>query len=117
SKELIWLPGNAFYGRQQMFHPDFIAWLANVQLPEYELSRADGEYSLRFSGPWTHTTLWEIPALAIINELRSRAAIKNQGRFALDVLYARAKSKLWDKVERLRDLPDLALSEFGTRRR
>src|SRR3712207_7583900 len=49
---------------------------------------------------WTHTTMWEIPALAIVNELRVRAAMRGKGRFALDVLYARAKAKLWDKLER-----------------
>ncbi|PZU58744.1 MAG: nicotinate phosphoribosyltransferase [Sphingobium sp.] len=116
-KELIWLAGNSFYGKRQMFSPDFIAWLADFQLPEYELSCADGQYLLRFHGPWTHTSMWEIPALAIINELRSRAAMKDRGRFALDVLYARAKAKLWEKVERLADLPDLVISDFGTRRR
>ena len=73
-RELIWLAGNTFYGRQQMFAPDFLAWLADVQLPEYELSRRDGQYELRFPGPWMLTTLWEIPALAIVNELRVRAA-------------------------------------------
>jgi nicotinate phosphoribosyltransferase len=61
--------------------------------------------------------MWEIPALAIINELRSRAALRGLGRFTLDVLYARAKAKLWSKVERLRELPDLRISDFGTRRR
>jgi len=116
-RELIWLAGNTFYGRQQMFAPDFLAWLADVQLPEYELSKRDGQYALRFPGPWMLTTLWEIPALAIVNELRARAALRGRGRFALDVLYARAKAKLWDKVERLQALPDLVLSDFGTRRR
>lgn len=61
--------------------------------------------------------MWEIPALAIVNELRSRAAMKGRGRFELDILYARAKAKLWEKVERLRQLPDLVISDFGTRRR
>jgi nicotinate phosphoribosyltransferase len=61
--------------------------------------------------------MWEIPALAIINELRSRAALRDKGKFALDVTFARAKAKLWNKVERLRALPDLVLSDFGTRRR
>src|SRR5207249_1931055 len=50
-------------------------------------------------------------------ELRSRAALKGLDRFALDVLYARAKAKLWAKVERLRALPALRISDFGTRRR
>ena len=116
-KELIWLAGNTFYGKTQMFTPDFISWLETFRLPEYELRAVDGQYELHFHGPWTHTTMWEIPALAIINELRSRQAVKGQGRFVLDVLYARAKAKLWTKVERLKKLEELRLSDFGTRRR
>jgi nicotinate phosphoribosyltransferase len=116
-KEMIWLAGNSFAGRTQIFEPAFLDWLSRFQLPEYELSRKDGQFELRFPGPWTHTSMWEIPALAIINELRSRAAMKNMGQFELDVLYARAKSKMWSKVERLRRLPELRISDFGTRRR
>lgn len=116
-KEMIWLGGNTFYGRRHIFQPEFLNWLQDFQLPEYELRRHNGQYELRFTGPWTHTTMWEIPALAIINELRSRAAMRNLGRFALDVLYARAKAKMWGKVERLRQLPDIRISDFGTRRR
>ncbi|MDO9060455.1 MAG: nicotinate phosphoribosyltransferase, partial [Bradyrhizobium sp.] len=78
-KELIWLAGNTFYGKTQMFSPDFINWLAAFRLPEYELRQVDGQYELHFHGPWTHTTMWEIPALAILNELRSRQAMKGQG--------------------------------------
>ena len=60
--------------------------------------------------------MWEIPALAILNELRSRAgACKGQGRFALDVLYARAKAKLWTKVERLRKLRRACGSRISAR--
>jgi nicotinate phosphoribosyltransferase len=116
-KERIWLAGNTFYGSDQIFEPDFLAWFADFQLPDYDLTRRDGQYVLNFPGPWTHTTMWEIPALAIINELRSRAALKDYGRFTLDVVYARAKAKVWSKVERLRKQPDLRLSDFGTRRR
>jgi nicotinate phosphoribosyltransferase len=116
-KEMIWLAGNSFYGRAHIFDSKFLAWLADFKLPEYELTRRDGQFELHFDGPWTHTTMWEIPALAIINELRSRAALRRYGRFTLDVLYARAKAKLWAKVERLRTLPALRISDFGTRRR
>ena len=116
-KELIWLAGNSFYGRAHIFEPAFLAWLADYRLPPYELHKADGQYQLHFSGSWADVTMWEIPALAIINEMRSRAALKGLGRFALDVVYARAKAKLWSKVERLRLLPDLRISDFGTRRR
>lgn len=116
-KELIWLTGNTFYGRSQIFAPEFLEWLAHFRLPEYELHKEDGQYVLTFTGPWTSTTMWEIPALAIITELRSRAAMRGMGRFTLDVIYARAKAKLWNKVERLRTLEDLRISDFGTRRR
>nr|CAD6602682.1 nicotinate phosphoribosyltransferase [Rhizobium sp. TCK] len=116
-KEMIWLAGNTFYGRKQIFEPEFLNWLATFQLAEYELSKRDGQYELNFHGRWMETTMWEIPALAIINELRSRAAMRHMGPFALDVLYARAKAKMWEKVERLRALPGLRISDFGTRRR
>ena len=118
--EMIWLAGNSFYGAKQIFEPDFMEWLAGFQLPEYELTRRDGQYELRFAGPWVGTTMWEIPALAIVNELRARAAMRTMSRFDLDLLYARAKAKLWGKVERLRVLAaegPLKLSDFGTRRR
>lgn len=116
-KEMIWLAGNTFYGRRQIFTPEFLEWLSNFQLPEYELEKRDGQFELRFYGPWCETTMWEIPALAIINELRSRSAMKGMGRFELDVLYARAKAKMWDKVEALKQYPGLRISDFGTRRR
>jgi nicotinate phosphoribosyltransferase len=118
--ELIWLAGNTFYGTKQIFEPDFMEWLAGFRLPDYELTRRDGQYELRFAGKWTDTTMWEIPALAIISELRARAATRTMSRFDLDVLYARAKAKLWSKVERLRILAregPLRVSDFGARRR
>ncbi len=56
--------------------------------------------------------MWEFPALAIVNELRSRAALKSLGPFTLDVLYARAKAKMWEKVERLRQFAGPAHFRF-----
>ena len=116
-KEMIWLAGNSFYGCKQIFEPAFLKWLEDFSLPEYRLEKRDGQFVLEFPGLWLETSMWEIPALAIINELRSRAAMKHYGPFTLDVLYARAKAKMWEKVERLQKLPDLRISDFGTRRR
>jgi nicotinate phosphoribosyltransferase len=118
--ELIWLAGNSFYGKARIFEPGFLDYLAGFRLPPYFLSRRDGEFELRFDGLWRETTMWEVPALAILNELRARAAMARMGRFELDILYARAKARLWSKVERLRVLAregPLRLSDFGTRRR
>ncbi|RCL02741.1 MAG: nicotinate phosphoribosyltransferase [Candidatus Tokpelaia sp. JSC188] len=116
-KEMIWLAGNTFYGRKHIFRSDFLNWLQSFQLPEYELTCNKGQYELHFHGPWPYTTMWEIHALAIVNELRSRNAIKSLGCFALDVLYARAKAKIWSKIERLQKLSHLKICDFGTRRR
>ncbi|MGI9303812.1 MAG: nicotinate phosphoribosyltransferase [Gammaproteobacteria bacterium] len=116
-KERIWLAGNTFYGRERLFTHDFITWLADYRLPEYELRVEDGQYRIDFHGPWAEVTLWEIPVLAIISELRSRAAMCDIGPFELDVLYARAKAKLWEKVVRLQRLRYLKIADFGTRRR
>jgi nicotinate phosphoribosyltransferase len=79
--------------------------------------RADGQLDLSFEGPWWQATMWEIPALAIINELRSRAILRGLSRSQLDILYARAKVRLYAKLERLAELPELNLTDFGTRRR
>ncbi|MEE9320881.1 MAG: nicotinate phosphoribosyltransferase [Granulosicoccus sp.] len=116
-KELIWLTGNTFYGRERLFTGEFLEWLRNYRLPEYKLRIEDGQYLIDFHGNWADVSLWEIPVLSIISELRSRAAMHGVGRFELDVLYARAKAKLWEKVLRLDALPELKIADFGTRRR
>ena len=61
--------------------------------------------------------MWEIPALAVLMELRSRAVLGGMGRFELQVLYARAMTRLWEKVERLRAMGNPQIADFGTRRR
>jgi nicotinate phosphoribosyltransferase len=115
--ESTWLRGNMFYGRRQMFSPDFMEWYEALKLPDYHLEVRDGQYELTFDGPWTETTMWEIPALAIINELRSRAVLRGLGRFELQVLYARGMARVWEKITRLQKLKDLRIADFGTRRR
>lgn len=116
--ELIWLAGNTFYGKRGIFEPAFLEWLErDFRLSDYELKVEDGQFSLTFSGLWTETTLWEIYALTIIDELKTRANLKKLSELELDILYARAKTKLWEKVERLRGVPRLNVSDFGTRRR
>ncbi len=116
-KENIWLAGNTFYGKERLFSADFLQWLKDYQLPEFELAKNNGQYTIDVRGSWAEVSLWEIPLLAIISELRSRAAMRGMGRFEVDVTYARAKAKMWEKVLKLKKLPDLRIADFGTRRR
>ena len=115
--ESTFLRGNTFYGKRQMFRPDFMEWFEGFRMPDYHLEKRDGQYELTFEGKWPEVMLWEIPALAILMELRSRAVLKDLGRFELQVLYARAMTKLWEKVEALQPVDGLLLADFGTRRR
>jgi nicotinate phosphoribosyltransferase len=116
--ELIWLAGNTFYGTRSIFEPGFLEWLENdFKLSEYEVSEKDGQLVLRFHGLWTEVTMWEIYGLALVSEMKTRVALGRLSELELDVLYARAKTKLWDKIERLRTVPGVRISEFGTRRR
>jgi nicotinate phosphoribosyltransferase len=115
--ESTWLRGNTFYGKRQMFRSDFMEWFEGLRLPPYHLEKRDGQYELTFEGRWPDVMLWEIPALSILMELRSRAVLETLGRFELQVLYARAMTKLWEKIERLRTTPGLRIADFGTRRR
>ena len=87
------------------------------RLSEYHLSERDGQFELSFEGEWVAVTMWEIYALSILNELKTRAALKGMSEFELDILYARAKTRLWGKIESLRGVPGLAVADFGTRRR
>lgn len=115
--ESTWLRGNTFYGKRQMFRPDFMEWFEALRLPPYHLERKGDQYELTFEGSWPEVMMWEIPALAVLMELRGRAVLNGMGRFELQVLYARAMTKLWEKVEALREVDGLRLADFGTRRR
>ncbi len=115
--ESTWLRGNTFYGKRQMFRPDFMEWFEGLRLPPYHLEKVDGQYELTFTGKWPEVMLWEIPALAVLMEMRSRVVLEKLGRFELEVLYARAMTKLWEKIERLRAIEGLRIADFGTRRR
>ncbi|QBF29812.1 nicotinate phosphoribosyltransferase [Thalassococcus sp. S3] len=115
--ESTWLRGNTFYGKRQMFRHDFMEWFEQLRLPPYYLERVGDQYELTFEGAWPEVMLWEIPALAVLMELRGRAVLHDMARFELQVLYARAMTKLWEKIQRLRPNPSLRIADFGTRRR
>jgi nicotinate phosphoribosyltransferase len=117
--ELIWLNGQEFYGEPALFAPAYIDFLRRLRLPDYEIG-ADaetGQIIFRTEGRWCEASFWEIPLLSVVNELRNRAILKTMSRSQLDILYARAKVKLYAKLERLAGIEGLNLTDFGTRRR
>lgn len=116
---LIWLRGQSFYGRVGIFNKSFIDFLATLQLPDYELGvdHNTGQFTFHTTGRWCEVMWWETIVMCIVNELRYRALMREMPRSTLDIIYARAKVKLYAKLEKLADLDGLNISDFGTRRR
>ena len=115
--ESTWLRGNSFYGKHAIFKPGFINWLENLRLPDYYLKKNGDQFDIKFKGLWPEVMFWEVPVLSVLTELRSRAILKNMDRFELQILYARAMTKLWGKIEKFKIHDSIRIADFGTRRR
>jgi nicotinate phosphoribosyltransferase len=110
--ELAYLRGLRF------IKSDFVDFLGLFQLNtkyiQVEPAQAGpGEISIVIKGPWLHTILFEIPVLAIVNEVyfrrTQRSADLESGR-----------RRLMEKIALVRDDPrlsDLRIADYGTRRR
>ncbi|MDO8669521.1 MAG: nicotinate phosphoribosyltransferase [Candidatus Buchananbacteria bacterium] len=116
--ELHYLCGTSEYG-QRMFTEDYLQFLADLQLPQYDLAKDGDQYQLEFAGPWEEAIYWETLALSIVNELYFRNKIKQDGlsRFEQELMYAEAKIKLANKITLIKQHPDITITDFGTRRR
>ena len=115
--EEIWLRGNTFYGKKNIFDNEFIDWFRDYNLTPYKLSKENGQWILEFEGLWPEVSMWEIYALSIINELKTRAALKTMTKAELTFFYAQGMVIFWEKLEAFKALPNLRLADFGTRRR
>lgn len=96
---------------------DFIEFLGLFRLPEkcIEVSEGerDGEISIEVKGSWLHTILFEIPVLAIANEVYCRNVHKDQD-------FTGGRKRLLDKIDLVNSASDLAsfkFADYGTRRR
>ncbi|KRE92497.1 nicotinate phosphoribosyltransferase [Frateuria sp. Soil773] len=97
---------------------DFVDFLGLFQLnAKYvEIAPAasgNGEIEIRIRGPWLHTILFEVPLLAIVNEVYFR-------RTSAGLDLAEGRRRLRAKIALLRDAPgyeDCKVADYGTRRR
>ena len=97
---------------------DFVDFLGLFQLNEKYVkvtasARVPGEIEIRICGPWLHTILFEVPLLAIVNEVYFRHVSAG-----LDL--AEGRDRLRAKIALLHDDPDVAgcrIADYGTRRR
>ncbi len=97
---------------------DFVDFLGLFQLNEkyVEIGPSElgnGEIEIRICGPWLHTILFEVPLLAIVNEVHFR-------RTSADLDMAEGRRRLTQKIALLRDTPDFGgcrIADYGSRRR
>lgn len=97
---------------------DFVDFLGLFQLNEKYVhiapsDKANGEIEIRIRGPWLHTILFEVPLLAIVNEVYFRNTCPD-----LDLSVGR--DRLRSKIALLHDTPGYAecrIADYGTRRR
>jgi nicotinate phosphoribosyltransferase len=94
---------------------DFIDFLGLFKLNEKYIEvqpQPSGDIEISIRGPWLHTILFEIPVLAIVNEVyfrqTSSSARLEQGRARLDRKIAQLQGE---------GLSDLKIADYGTRRR
>ncbi len=108
--ELAYLRGLRF------IKSDFVDFLALFQMnAKYVVVEAadDGGLHLTVKGPWLHTILFEIPLLAIVNEVYFRNT-QPQPDFAEGRRRLAAKIGL---VTGAAELADMRIADYGTRRR
>jgi nicotinate phosphoribosyltransferase len=107
----------AYLGGLRFIKSDFIDFLGLFHLPEkcitVSMGEEPGEIAISVKGSWLHTILFEIPVLAIVNEVYFRRTCQTpnweEGRLRLQ-----NKMKL---VLEANDLSEFRVAEYGTRRR
>ncbi|MEY2621417.1 MAG: hypothetical protein RIT26_1237 [Pseudomonadota bacterium] len=107
--ELAWLRELRF------IKSDFVDFLGLFKLNEKYIDlqpRLDGEIDITIRGPWLHTILFEIPVLAIVNEVYFRNTQKVPD-------YVEGRQRLAHKIAALKvpELHPLRIADYGTRRR
>ncbi len=108
----------SYLGAMRFIKSDFIDFLDLFHLNEKYVtvqpsSKGNGEIDITIQGPWLHTILFEIPVLAIVNEVYFR----NTQRVPA---YEEGRQRLRDKIRMLAepvDYRDCKIADYGTRRR
>ena len=94
---------------------DFVDFLGLFRLNEKYITvtpMPNGEIDIAIVGPWLHTILFEIPVLAIVNEVYFRRTEPVPD-------FLEGRRRLETKIDQLRaeGLNDVKIADYGTRRR
>jgi len=109
---------NEIYYLDQIYYlkSDFVQFLKLFQLNESYVRVAEddnGELEIRVKGPWLHTIMFEVPILAIVEEVYARNKFQ-------DIDLKEGQRRLLEKTNMIKSHPlvdKLKIMEFGSRRR
>lgn len=105
----------AYLRQLRYIKSDFVDFLALFRFNRrhIQIGTADEELKITIRGPWLHTILFEIPVLAIVNELYFRST-------APEPDFVTGRARLSEKIAMVRALPPelgFSFADYGTRRR
>ncbi|RZL48458.1 MAG: nicotinate phosphoribosyltransferase, partial [Variovorax sp.] len=105
----------AYLSSMRFIKSDFVDFLGLFRLNEKYIRivpQPSGELEIGIEGPWLHTILFEIPVLAIVNEVYFRNTQPRPD-------FAEGRRRLETKIGQLQaaGLSDLKIADYGTRRR
>jgi nicotinate phosphoribosyltransferase len=108
----------AYLRSMRFIKSDFVDFLGIFQMNEKYISVSpsaadNGEIDITVRGPWLHTILFEIPVLAVVNEIYFRKTQPIPD-------YAAGRQRLTDKIGLIggvSGLTDCKIADYGTRRR
>lgn len=101
----------------QTYSAEFLDFLQQIKLPDYELSYVGENILLTFEGPWELSTWWEIYALEIVNELYMRGKLEQMTEAEREHVFQDAIARHEAKLTLLKQHPEVQFVDFGTRRR
>lgn len=118
-----------YLGTLGLFSNDYLQFLENfsptwngTEIGVHPYKR-DGDVRtdlvIKVKGPWWQTILFEVPILAIVNEVYYRQKFRGMGAAKSSHIISDAENRLQDKIQTLINTgsPNLRIMEFGTRRR
>lgn len=99
------------------FTPEYLDYICDNPLPPIQVDYDErGDIRLSTTGKWPLVTFWETVAMSELNELYFANKCRSEGT-SLAELYQEGDRRLDAKIARLRERPDIKISDFGTRRR
>lgn len=103
---------------ERLLTPDYVSFLSSLRLPEVPVSinPATGELDAWSRDKLPKVSLWETTIMTELSELYGERMLEKLG-ISKTELFNEANRKLTDKINYVKQYPQVTFADFGTRRR